>query len=224
MKTIGNNIVVTRGEVFVLARDIVYNNGAPYVLRSQLENPYLLITISSNTYRLAGRYFKRYWLDLSEYPKFDTTEVKDITLQQLTNHELPEGYSASTCIYRYLSAEGESTYYRYVGQSPDGTYEEYSFSFIQTFLNSDTREWIESIYRYDIRIVSGETTQNYLTETYQTLFPDTPIPGTIEEMYKDICKVKPELLEYVCLSAPIVNYTTNDIVLSPSKLIVDANA
>lgn len=221
MNTVGNNIIVTRGEVFVLSREVVYKSGAPYVLRSQLNNPYLLITISSNSYRMKGKYFRRYWLDLSTYPKFDTAEVRDITFTELSNNRLPSGYSASTCIYRYVTEDGESEYYRYVGTSPSGEYEPYSFTFTMTFSNAETREWIESNYSYSIRIVSGETTETYLTETFESLFPDEPLPGKFEDMYKAIAEVKPDLVEYVSVNAPIVNYVTNNIILQPSKLTIN---
>lgn len=224
MKTIGNNLSVNRGEVFVFARTIEYSDGRPYVLRSQLENPYLLITVSSNTYRLQGKYFKQYWLDLSEYPKFETAEVKDITSEELEGNTLPTGYTENTCIYRYMTSSNEPEYYRYVGTSPNGAYEPYSFSFIKTFSNSDTREWIESIYLYDIHIVSGETTETYLTETFESLFPDESVPDTIDDMYNAIYKVRPDLLVNVSILAPIVNYITNEIILKTSKIIIDANA
>lgn len=224
MKTIGNNIVVTRGEVFVLARDVVYRNGAPYVLRSQLENPYLLITISSNTYRMQGKYFRRYWLDLSTYPAFDKAEVKDITEEQLTSNTLPDGYTETTCIYRFVTTAGESEYYRYVGTSSNGTYQSYSFSFVKTFLNTDTRDWIESNYLYEIQIVSGQKTVDYITNTWNSLFSGQPVPGTVEDMYNEIMKERPDLLEGVSLDNVLVNFTSNDIILSPSKITINANA
>lgn len=224
MRTIGNNIVVTRGEVFVLARDIVYRNGAPYVLRSQLENPYLLITISSNTYRMKGKYFRRYWLDLSTYPAFDTAEVKDITEEQLTSNTLPDNYTATTCIYRFVTTAGESEYYRYVGTSPNGTYQSYSFSFVKTFLNTDTRDWIESNYLYEIQIVSGQKTVDYVTNTWNSLFSGQPVPDTVEDMYCEIMKERPDLLKGVSLDNVLVNFTSNDIILSPSKITINANA
>lgn len=224
MRTIGNNIVVTRGEVFVLARDIVYRNGAPYVLRSQLENPYLLITISSNTYRMKGKYFRRYWLDLSTYPAFDKAEIKDITEEQLTSNTLPEGYTETTCIYRFVTTAGESEYYRYVGTSPNGTYQSYSFSFVKTFLNTDTRDWVESNYLYEIQIVSGQKTVEYVTNTWNSLFNGQPVPDTVEDMYCEIMKERPDLLNGVSLDNVLVNFTSNDIILSPSRITINANA
>lgn len=224
MRTIGNNIVVTRGEVFVLARDIVYRNGAPYVLRSQLENPYLLITISSNTYRMKGKYFRRYWLDLSTYPAFDKAEIKDITEEQLTSNTLPGGYTETTCIYRFVTTAGESEYYRYVGTSPNGTYQSYSFSFVKTFLNTDTRDWVESNYLYEIQIVSGQKTVEYVTNTWNSLFNGQPVPDTVEDMYCEIMEERPDLLRGVSLDNVLVNFTSNDIILSPSKITINANA
>lgn len=224
MKTIGNNIAITRGEVFVLARELVYKNGAPYVLRSQLQNPYIIITISSNTYKMQGKYFRRYWLDLSTYPKFETAEICDISEQNLSENTLPSGYTASRCIYRYIYPSGAVEYYRYVGTSPTGEYEPYSFSFIQTFSNIETKSWIESNYLYEINIVSGELTETYLTETFKSLFSAEDVPENMEDIYKAIAKEYPDWVANVCVDAPICNFITNDVILQPSKLIIYANA
>ena len=223
MRTLGKQIIVSRGEVFTMAREIVRQDGSPYVLRSQLENPYLLIAVSSNTYKLEGKYLKNYWLDLSSYPKFEQSTIKDITQEQLSGNTLPDSFTAETCIYRYLSPSGNKEYYRYIGTSPRGAYVPYSFSFVKIFLNVDTREWIESNYQYEIRILSGETTRTYLTNTFKTLFPDEEVPDTSQEMYDRINEVRPDLLSYVSVAAPLANYATNDIIVPPSVLTVKAN-
>lgn len=223
MKILGKQIIVSRGEVFVMSREVVRLDGSPYVLRSQLENPYLLISVSSNTYRLQGKYLKQYWLDLSSYPRFEQSIITDITKQQLTDNILPDGFTDSTCIYRYLSESGEKEYYYYVGTSPDGVYKPYSFSFVHTFLNVDTREWVDSNYQYEIRILSGETTRNYLTETFEALFPGVEVPDLLQDIYDEICKVRPDLVQNISVTSPLANYATNDIILPPSLLTVKAN-
>lgn len=223
MRILGKQIIAYRGEVFVMSMEVVRSDGSPYVLRSQLNNPYLLISVSSNTYRLKGKYLKNYWLDLSSYPKFEQATITDISQEQLQDNVLPEGFTAETCIYRYMSELGEKEYYRYIGTSPGGKYEPYSFSFVKTFLNVDTREWIESNYQYEIRILSGETTRTYLTNTFTALFPAEEVPDTIQEIYDAINKVRPDLLTYVSVTSPLANFATNDIIVPPSVLTVKAN-
>lgn len=223
MRTLDKQIIVTRGEVFVMSREVVRQDGSPYVLRSQLDNPYLLISVSSNTYKLKGKYLKNYWLDLSSYPKFEQSTIKDITQEQLSGNTLPDGFTAETCIYRYLSASGNKEYYRYVGTSPSGKYELYSFLFVKTFLNVDTREWIESNYQYEIRIISGETTRTFLTNMFNTLFPEEEVPDILQEIYDRIYEIRPDLLAHISVSAPLANYATNDIIVSPSILTIKAN-
>lgn len=220
MITLGSQLVVIRGEVFVIKRSVTYKNGVPFTLDSALENQYILITVSSNTYRLEGRYIKRYWLDLSEYPKFDTREVKDLTKEQFEGNTLPPDYTATQCIFKYVSDSGEVGYYYY----KDSKYQTYSFTFSKTFLNVDTREWIESKYQYEIQVVNGQSTRDYLTNTFEALFPDTVVPDTLQELYDAIYKVRPDLLKYVSVDAPIVNFETNTIIVPPSIIVVKANA
>lgn len=223
MKVLDKQVIVRRGEVFVMSREVVRQDGSPYVLRSQLDNPYLLISVSSNTYKLKGKYLKNYWLDLSNYPKFERSTITDITREQLQDNTLPDGFFAETCVYRYLTEFGEKEYYRYVGTSPGGKYEPYSFSFVKTFLNVDTREWIESNYQYEILILSGETTRTYLTNIFTSLFPDEIVPDTLQEIYDEINKVRPDLLTNVSVTSPLANYVTNDTIVPPSILTIKAN-
>ena len=71
MKTLGKTIIVNRGETFVLSRKVFKDDGiTPYVLSTSIVNPYLIITVSSSTYRVNGGYKTNFWLDLSTYPSF----------------------------------------------------------------------------------------------------------------------------------------------------------
>ena len=61
MKTLGKTIIVRRGETFILSRKVFKADGSPFVLSKSIVNPYLIITVSSNTYRLNGGYKMNYW-------------------------------------------------------------------------------------------------------------------------------------------------------------------
>lgn len=219
MRTLGKQIIVSRGEVFVMARKVIRQNNTPYILRSQLKNPYLLIAVSSNTYKLQGKYLKNYWLDLSSYPKFETLEIKDLTKQEFDTNTLPSGYTATKCIYKYVSSYGDIGYYYY----KDNKYTTYEFSFVKTFLNVDTREWIESNYQYEIRLVSGEKTSVVLTDMFVSLFPDTIVPNTLQEIWTAINEVRPDLVANISVTAPLASFDTNDIFVPPSVMTIKAN-
>lgn len=219
MRTLGKQIIVTRGEVFVMARTVIRQDGTPYVLRSRLKNPHLLIAVSSNTYKLKGKYLKNYWLDLSEYPKFDTLEITNLTTEQFEGNTLPPDYNATTCIFEYVDSFGNINYYYY----KDNKYVPYEFSFVKTFLNVDTREWIESNYQYEIRLVSGEKTSILLTNVFRALFPTDPIPDTLQEIWDRINKVRPDLVANVSVTAPLATYDSNEIFVPPSVMTIKAN-
>ena len=53
----------SQGESFTLDMLVEYPNGNPYIISSQLINPYILFTIASSQYDQNDRYIMRHWLD-----------------------------------------------------------------------------------------------------------------------------------------------------------------
>lgn len=213
MRTVGTTLQVNRGDVFTLTREVKYVDGKPYMISSTWENPFLLIIVSSNTYELTGKWTKNYWLDVSSYPKFDN--MTPVYLAS-TSQE-PE---QSDVLYYMLNGT-EREYYRY--DRVTSTYKPYVFAFTKRFLNKDTREWVGSEYQYQIRLVAGQLMTNYLTETFQILFPGVPVPTTNEQMYKQIYKVRPDLVADLDYDMLLANYSENQVLLKPSIIIVRAN-
>ena len=214
MKLLGTTVEINRGEVFTLSWYICDNTGKPYMISSDATNPFMLITVSSNTYELKGKWSKNYWLDLSGYPTFDNMTEVYIESTSAT----PEDYEA---LYYILDLDGTKTYYRY--DRILERYVEYKFMFSKLFLNSDTSEWIESIYNYEVRLVDGRLMSEFLTSLFVSLFPDVDVPVDVETIYKTIYKIKPELVQNIDYTAPLVNISEQTILLKPSKIIVKAN-
>lgn len=228
MKTLGKTIIVNRGETFVLSRKVFKDDGiTPYVLSTSIVNPYLIITVSSSTYRVNGGYKINFWLDLSTYPSFRrvTPELLDISYVTEGNdnyNKLPKGYKedAKDCIFYTMSSSGQKDFYYYTGSE----YRTYSFVFTKQFLNITTRDWIESQYQYEFKIVGGQKTLPHLLNVYKGIYPYiNNVPDDPRTLYYEIRKCRPDLVRQVRYSAPLVTYFTEDVLQRPEKLIIKAN-
>lgn len=90
MKTFNNEISVHRGETFSIDKSVQNKDGSPYVISSKLNNPYFLLTVSTTRYEQEDRYLKNYWLDLSNFPKFLSTQAFDLkSLMSTANGSTP---------------------------------------------------------------------------------------------------------------------------------------
>lgn len=194
MKLLGEKINIVRGETFTLNCTVEYDDGAPYVLRADIENPYIALTVASTTFRMAERYRKTWWLDLSSYPAF----VSDVVIPKPSSNPT----SANEAVYYTTNSDGTITYEYWNGTA----YVEYDFSFSKVFLNFDTREWIESIYKYEVAIVGGTRTIDLLTGLWQSIYGNVNVPVYAQQLYDEIAKTHPEQLEGICPTQPLCNY------------------
>lgn len=78
MKTFNNELIVHRGETFTIDKTIQNKDGSPYIISSELQNPYFLLTVSTTQYEQDKRYLVNYWLDLSEAKRFKSTQAFDL--------------------------------------------------------------------------------------------------------------------------------------------------
>lgn len=222
MKVVGKSIVVHRSETFVLARQVFKDdlNHTPFVLTNSILNPYLIITISSATYKVNGGYKANFWLDLSNYKKFNSRTPVQITTSQLSLNTLPSGSTATSSIYYVVNSEGTRDFYYYDGEA----YQPYSFVFKKQFDSIITKEWIESIYQYEFRLVGGAKTVDVLTNMYKGIYPDRDwVPTDNRTLYEEIKKCRPDLVRNIRYSAPLANFFTEDILQRPEKLIIKTN-
>ena len=78
MKNFNNEITVHRGETFTLNKNIQNRDGSPYIISSELSNPYFLLTVTTTRYKQENRYILSKWLDLSDFPRFYNTTPMDL--------------------------------------------------------------------------------------------------------------------------------------------------
>lgn len=223
MRTLGRKIIVHRGETFILTRKVFKDDGVtPYVLSKSITNPYIIITVSSNTFRVDGKYRLNSWLDLSTYPSFRRQTPEYKSSEDITNNVAPDApdNDGAGCIYYTQDTAGTKYYYYWTGTE----YKDYSFVFHKQFLNVHTRDWIESQYQYEFRLVGGQKTQPLLLDMYKSIYHNRMwVPSDARTLYEEVKKCRPDLVKNIRWSAPLANFFTEDILQRPELLIIKSN-
>jgi hypothetical protein len=213
MKLRGNEMTIQRGETFSIDRTIVNRDGSPFIVSSEYDNPYLLITVSSTRYDVEKRYRVNWWLDLKDLPRFQYTRPKRIPsfdVISVIDDEPGE----------YLYYVDDVTKCKYFDE--DNEWHDYEFRVVHHFQNHITRDWVEQSYVYSIQLVSGMNTLEYLEELYKRVIDDTIKGGSLslEELYLEIKNFDETLVKDLDISKPITTFDTVQIILEPTKLTV----
>ena len=245
MQVRNNEITVTRGEDWTMSKLIVNKDSSPYIVSSELINPYWLITIK-RTDDYNNSYVYNKWLDLSSLPRFKVTQPLNINdygrsffepMPTLPFLDLDEngvsdftgdetsGYSNIAIFYE----KGENgvisyKYWEYNNNEKDdfsGKWVDYSCPIITSFFNSVTKDWVEQNYLYQIRLLSGQTTHEYISFLASYLGVDSD--GSLEDLYDAIAKKDNSLIKDVDLSRPLYTIDTNLTILEPTRLTVKLN-
>ena len=180
MRTLNNEITIHRGETFSMDKIIVNKDNSPYIISSKLRHPYWLLSISTTKYVQANRYVKNYWLDLSDFPRFESTQPVNIADFKLESEDKDMytdfsdmTYDESTGFIATGYIDGVHVGYRptdavFYKETDDGVeYKYYSVSankwldyycrIVVQFSTADTNEWVEQSYVYSIDLVDGDT-------------------------------------------------------------------
>lgn len=78
MKTLNNEIFVQRGETFSIDRLIENKDTSPFVISSEIGNPYFLLTVSNARYEQEQRYVYRKWVNLDDFLKFKQSQIVEL--------------------------------------------------------------------------------------------------------------------------------------------------
>lgn len=168
MKVFKNELEVSIGESFTLSKIIQNKDGSPYVISSELTDPYWLITVSDTIYGQVDTYIYNKWLSLKNTLRFYIT--KPINLEDLgyTSWDavLPAGYEgdetsgyADMAVF-YLTIAGVTKYKYWKYDNIDegdysGHWEDYECKIITHFSSRITSEWQPKNYYYSITLISG---------------------------------------------------------------------
>lgn len=66
-----------RGETFTIDKVLRNKDGSPYIISNEIKNPYLLISVVNASHSQENRFFRNYWLDLQNYPRFTLNRPLD---------------------------------------------------------------------------------------------------------------------------------------------------
>lgn len=213
MKILGHKIIIHQGEDFAVTFDIRDELGAPYVPLRSDTNPFVQISIASAIYPQARRYKRSYWIDCSSKPKFVSDEI---IIKPSSNPS-----TAYENVYYDVDEDGNRSYMYWNGSE----YVNYNFSFYYHFRSTDTRDWNERQYTYEVLYKCGQTTISFLTDLWKSLYVDGGDAPTSEiELYWQINKKNPCLLRSFNISEPICNITKFNVLQQPSRIFVQALA
>ena len=168
MKVFKNELYVTVGESFTLSKIVQNKDGSPYIVSSELTDPYWLISVSDSIYEQNDRYLYNKWLSLKNALRFYITKPVNLKDLGYSNWDavLPAGYEgdetsgyASIAVF-YLNIEGTIKYRYWKYNNNDegdysGTWEDYDCKIITHYSSNVTKEWRAKTYYYSISLISG---------------------------------------------------------------------
>lgn len=148
MRLLKNEISVNQGETFTLDFSVVNPDGSPYVLHEALENPHILVTVTSSLHSTNDRYVLNLWLDLLRYPKFKNVVAKEV-------ESLPSQITDDVVGTLYSYTDGGTKFYKYY-DTASTKFVDYELRFRINFSTDLTKEWSGQKYQYGIKLVTGE--------------------------------------------------------------------
>lgn len=188
MKTFNNELVIHRGETFSMDKVVQNKDGSPYIVSNKLQNPYVLVSVSTTRYDQNKRYLLNQWLPLSDKVRFSITEPIDLlsfkteangTVSKYTSFDdvkrewvsenencIVSGYIGDQFVYYdyddcvlYLQDERGVRDYKYWNLEQERLLK-YEFRITCPFTQEMTSKWIEQSYVYSITLMSGELPAN----------------------------------------------------------------
>lgn len=188
MKTFNNELVIHRGETFSMDKVVQNKDGSPYIVSNKLQNPYVLVSVSTTRYDQNKRYLLNQWLPLSDKVRFSITEpidllsfkteangtvskytsFDDVKRERVSDNEncIVSGYIGDQFVYYdyddcvlYLQDERGVRDYKYWNLEQERLLK-YEFRITCPFTQEMTSKWIEQSYVYSITLMSGELPAN----------------------------------------------------------------
>lgn len=249
MKTLNNELFVTRNETFTMDKTIENKDGSPYIISKELKNPYFLITISDSKYEQNKRYLYNKWLNLSNFPRFKNTIPIDLTsIKSSENGETKynsfeqhkEEYVVtednlvisgwikdkfiSSYIYDdvfFVEKDGIKIYKYWCPIEND--WKIYKCRFTTTFSQNITKNWTGQNYIYSITLVSGITNKEYLIEECIKNNIDYDVDYTVKHLYDLLLKYNIKLIDTFDIDKALANYDVVYPILLPTKITVSSD-
>lgn len=182
MRVFNHELTVRRGETFTLDKLVQNRDGSPYVISSEMQNPYFLLTVSSALYDREDTYTYHAWLPVPNPRFYCTSPVRINDFKTIDGEQLyhgfdemsgpPSGYingvhviygaegSNLPCydaLFYYEDNDGNREYKWWSGESG---WQSYVCRIVHKFLSQYTNDWIERNYFYNIDLVDGVKNRN----------------------------------------------------------------
>lgn len=241
MRTLNNILVVHRNETFTLDKIVQNRDGSPYIISSELENPYWLLTVSSTRYDQNDRYIQNWWLDLSNYPRFyyttpvnllsfkdsngnssftsfeDVSSLNSFVGTYFNGQQITE-MAANDFVY-YLEDDEGNRDYKYWSVNLNG-WQKYECRIIKLFQQEITRQWVEQTYVYSITLMSGTSMLIYLRQLCINRNLTYIDDNSVQELYQLLLDDGYEFSEDFNISSPLATFVTVKPILVPTELRV----
>lgn len=235
MLTNKNELHIYRGETFTIDKYFQNKDGSPYIVSSELNNPYWLLSISNTTYYQENRTVKNYWLPVN-VPRFKTTvpvALTDIKTSSAGNTPLytsftdnitfpivgyynsqPVSFEPDDCVF-YTEVDGVKTYKYW-----DNGWKDYICRIVKTFTQDDTSDLFAQNYLFSITLVSGMTIDDYIRNLATDY--ELAVEGfTTEQLYEILVnQVELKFPENFSITQPVGYIDTSYPILEPTKMKV----
>lgn len=267
MKSLGTDLYVQRGEIKSFDFDVRTAKGDPLMVFNGWQNPFLVITISSNLYKQTDDKNIVYWLDLdrrivekedgsythentpfkrfssmeplyletfsvdeakAKYPKIILNTESDSLLEIKNFLFFTDPNGDDNRIYKYVTAY-ELLNDLSIPESEE--WADYGFRIIKQFHTDDL---VEQGYFYDLKIVAGQTVQEYIAgilhgQGIEGMNAVTGMPWdeTAAQSYIDLISdstIRAEVQSLFDSGVPLMpHHDTVMSLLTPSNLFVSAD-
>ena len=190
MKISNNEIMIQRGETFAISKTIENKDGSPYIVSSQLNNPFLLISIASSKFEQSSKFIMNYYMNLSKIPRFLFTNpinINDLYYAEAGGEDTaytdwPELLAVNdeedtTIFHAYYKGDyvvfqlndavfckvnDDRVEYKYVvREGGNYVWKDYAFKFVKQFNGTDTAKLTAQTYYYSIQIVFGPLVEDW---------------------------------------------------------------
>lgn len=246
MIILNKTIVVQRGESFTLGILISKEHSGfefPYWTEAGIQNPYYLLQIrNSEFYEKDKGFIYNYFIPCDIL--MDKSKENSFNLLQCHGSPLyvsgPDDSNVKSGDFYYKMDNMNLSFYVKTGNSylQLSNLKQQWTMLKQTLLPLDLAKFRQGTWWYDIRLISGTKTVDYLRGKYESLFYDRAIDGKFIGMdkyakqeydmygrsskwlYDKICAIDTRFKDSISWDRPLVNYQTVDRIAYPEKFIV----
>ena len=177
MMIVEKELYCQRGESFTLGFVLIKNYQGiefPYFTQMGIDNPHFLLQVrNSEFYEKNKGSIYNYWIPMntiySEELKFDNYLPLVNKKPMLSSDENDWKNFKNGSLY-YKCENGIYTFYIKTGDETNVKFEGKTF-FKHTFLPIDIENFRQGTWWYEIKLVSGQTTTQFLRGKYESLFP-----------------------------------------------------